>query len=58
MPVFLLEIIDRLEVSVQVVPRVIPRVAWIVYVLVGPDVREEDFSCVGFKVRKGVKKMA
>jgi len=57
-PICLLEIIDRLEVSVQVVPRVIPRVAWIVYVLVGPGVREDNLACISSEVCKGVEKMA
>lgn len=44
MPVLLLEVVDRFEVAVQVRPRIAPRVVGIVYLLVGPSVRENNFA--------------
>lgn len=54
----LLEIIYRLEVAVQVVAAVVPRIAGIVDIFVGPYVGENDFAGVGFEIGKGVEDVA
>lgn len=44
-PVLFLQIVDGLEVAVEVrTSGVIPRVVRIVYILVGPEVRENNFA--------------
>lgn len=57
MSMFLLEQIDCFHIAIQVLARVIPRVAGVVDILIRPQVREEDFPRVGFDICEGVKKV-
>ena len=58
MPVLLFELVNRLEVSVQVVPAVVPGIARVVDIRICPFIGEVYFSGVGFEVRKRVENVA
>lgn len=53
--VLLLQLVDGLEVAVQVLARVAPRVPGVMDLLVRPGVREEDLAAVGPYVCKCIE---
>ena len=57
MSVLLLQLVNGLEVPIQVLAAVIPRILRIVDFLIGPRVREEDFSSVGLQIGERVENM-
>jgi hypothetical protein len=58
MTMLLLEKVDRLEISIEVLAFIVPRVTGVVDILVGPQIGEEDFAGIGFDVCKGIEDMA
>jgi hypothetical protein len=58
MAIGFLEVVDRLEIPVQVVPDVIPRVTWIMNIFVCPNVGQKDLASVRRDVGKSVKYVA
>ena len=54
-PILLLEQVNLLQAAVQVIPLVIPGVARVVDVFVGPRVRHDDISRVLLHIGKGVE---
>lgn len=53
----LLQFIQRLEIPIQVRPRVIPAVAFVMDLNVGPCIREADCSGIGLDIGKRVHDM-
>lgn len=58
MPVLFLELVEGLEVSVEVLSIIVPRVPRIVDLLVCPRVRQKDFSRIRFQICKGIEYVA
>ena len=58
MTVLLLELVYGFKVAIKIVAYVIPRIAWIMDVLVCPDVREDDLACILSNIGKGIKYMS
>jgi len=55
--VLLFQVIDSLEVAIEVCAGVIPRIARIMNVLIGPQIGEVDLARVRSYVRKCVENM-
>jgi hypothetical protein len=55
MPVVFFQIIDCFEVPVKVGSGIIPGVAWIMDVLVGPKIRKKHLARVGVDVRECIE---
>lgn len=56
-PVLLFELVNRLEIPIQILATIIPRIIGVMDLLVGPGIREEDFPSIGFQISKSVQYM-
>lgn len=55
MSMLFLQLVNGLEVAIQILATVSPRVSRVVNFLVCPSIRQKDFSSIWLEICKGVK---
>lgn len=58
MSILLFQFIDGLEISVEVVPDIIPRIARVVNIFVRPCIRENNFARVRSQISECIENVA